>query len=472
MTVANVTSAYYFPHLAVGGGFQTTLTYVNYSPQAVSCQTTFYSDSGAALQVPFAGGSVSTRTDSLGAGADIHVQTTAGATDALLSGWAQAQCTGPVKASLLYRAYTGSVPQGEASVPASTSPATEFVTFAQTLTGVAYANPSSVPATVTIAALDSTGKALGQTTLTLQPNAHGAANVGPLLGLSSFTGSVQITSTAPIVSLSLNAEDYPVFSSLPPGDLPAGTPLATGTTGGTPANGTNLYYFPHMAVGGGFQTTLTYVNYSPQSVSCQTTFYSDSGAALQVPFAGASVSTRTDNLGAGADIHVQTTAGATAALLSGWAQAQCTGPVKASLLYRAYTGSVPQGEASVPASTSPATEFVTFAQTLTGVAYANPSSVPATVTIAALDSTGAALGQTTLTLQPNAHGAANVGPLLGLSSFTGSVQITSTAPIVSLSLNAEDYPVFSSLPPGDLPAGTPLATGTVPAATSASSKQK
>ena len=117
-------------------------------------------------------------------------------------------------------------------------------------------------------------------------------------------------------------------------------------------------------------------------------------------------------------------------------------------------------------------EFVTFAQTQTGVAYANPSSVPATVTIAALDSTGAALGQTSLTLQPNAHGAANVGPLLGLSSFTGSVQITSTAPIVSLSLNAEDYPVFSSLPPGDLPAGTPLATGTVPAATSASSKQK
>ena len=229
---------YYFPHLAFGGGFQTTLTYVNYAPQAVTCQTTFYSDSGGSLQVPFAAGPVSARTDNLAAGADVHVETTAGATDQLLAGWAQAQCTGPVKASLLFRVYNGSVAQGEAGVNATTVPATEFVTFAQTQTGIAYANPSTVPATVTVAALDSTGNALGQTAFTLQPNAHGQANVGPLLNLSSFTGSVQIASTAPIVSLSLNAEDFPVFSSLPPGDLPAGTPLATGKGGGGPTPNT------------------------------------------------------------------------------------------------------------------------------------------------------------------------------------------------------------------------------------------
>jgi hypothetical protein len=111
-------------------------------------------------------------------------------------------------------------------VPAAATPATEFVTFAQTQTGIAYANPSTVPATITIAALDATGRELGSTSLTLQPNAHGAANIGPLLGLSSFTGSVQITSTVPIVSLSLNAEAFPVFSSLPPVDLPGGTLLA------------------------------------------------------------------------------------------------------------------------------------------------------------------------------------------------------------------------------------------------------
>src|SRR5579871_4082204 len=189
------------------------------------------------------------------------------------------------------------------------------------------------------------------------------------------------------------------------------------------------YYFPHLAFGGGFQTTLTYVNYSPQNVSCQTTFLSDSGDPLAVPFGPEAGSTRTDNLGPGEDVHAQTTADLTAAVQSGWAQAQCTGPVKASLLYRFYSQGVPQGEAGVNATTTPATEFVTFAETRTGIAYANPSPVPATVTITALSATpGPPLGSTTVQLAPNAHGAANIGPLLNLSSFTGSVQISATAP--------------------------------------------
>jgi len=449
---------YYFSHLAFGGGYESTLTYVNYGTQNVTCVTTFYSDSGGALQVPFGDGSGSTRTDNLLAGADVHVQTQAGVGAVLTTGWAQGQCTGPVKASLLYRLYSGGVALGEAGVNASTTPATEFVTFAQSQTGVAYANPSPNPATVTITALDSNGNALGSSNFVLQPNAHGAVNVAPFLGLTSFTGSVQITSTVPIVSLSINAENYPVFSSLPPGDLAAGTPLATGTGGGAPSGGpASVYYFPHLAFGGGYESTLTYVNYGTQSVTCETTFYSDSGGALQVPFGGASGSTRTDNLVAGADLHVQTQAGAGAVLTEGWAQGQCTGPIKASLLYRLYSGGVAQGEAGVNASTTPATEFVTFAQSQTGVAYANPSPGAATVTITALDSNGNALGSSNFALQPNAHGAVNVAPLLGLTSFTGSMQITSTVPIVSLSINAENYPVFSSLPPGDLAVATPLA---------------
>jgi hypothetical protein len=117
---------------------------------------------------------------------------------------------------------------GEASINASSSAGTEFVTFAEDHTGVAYANPSTAPATVTVTVLDSGGIFVGSTSFVLQPNAHGAQNIGPLLGLNSFTGSVQITSTAPIVSLSLNAEAYPVFSSLPPGDLLPSTPLAPG----------------------------------------------------------------------------------------------------------------------------------------------------------------------------------------------------------------------------------------------------
>ena len=62
-------------------------------------------------------------------------------------GWARATCSGPVKASLLYRGYdSAGVAVAEAGVNATAVPATRFVTFAEQGegkpgTGVAYANP-------------------------------------------------------------------------------------------------------------------------------------------------------------------------------------------------------------------------------------------------------------------------------------------------------------------------------------------
>lgn len=447
---------YYFPHLTFGGGWQITLTYLNYGPQSVTCHTTFYSDSGKALNIPFTDGTASTRTDNLAGGADVHVQTRSDGNTSSLTGWAQAQCTAPVKASLLYRLTNDGVAQGEAGVNAMSTPATEFVSFAQTATGIAYANPSPEPADITITALDVNGNQLGSKTVTLLPNQHNAGNVGPLLGLDSFTGSVQIVSTQPIAVVLLNAEAFPVFSSLPPADLPAATPLAGTVVIGTSST-PSTYYFAHLAFGAGWQTNLTYVNYGPQTITCQTTFYSDAGEPLNVPFADGTDSLRTDNLAAGAEVHTQTQSAESEPLSTGWAKAQCTGPVKASLVYRVTDGGVAQGEAAVNAMSAPATEFVSFAQAATGIAFANPSSQPTDVTLTVLDSNGNKLGSKTMTLQPNGHSAANVGPLVGLGTFTGSVQIVSAQPIAVVLLNAEAYPVFSSLPPADLPTQTVLA---------------
>ena len=138
-------------------------------------------------------------------------------------GWARATCSGPVKASLLYRRFEGGVPTGEAAVSAARVPATRFVTFAeqgedQFGTGVAYANPSDTEALVTFTARDADGWMLASVDKTLLPNGHDAQNMALLFGLSSFTGSLEIISTEPIVSLSLNFEADPVFSSLPPGE--------------------------------------------------------------------------------------------------------------------------------------------------------------------------------------------------------------------------------------------------------------
>ena len=445
---------YYFPHLAVGASWQTTITYINYSREEVTCQTDFISDHGTPLMVSFADkGTVPSRTDVLLPGGSVHQETNVELNAPFAPGWARATCSGPVKASLLFRLHNSEgVPIAEGGVNAAAVPATRFVTFAEQGegkqgTGVAYANPSVTEAVVTFTARDADGQMLASVDKNLSPNGHAAQNMAPLFALSSFTGSLEVTSTAPIVSLSINAEAAPVFSSLPPGELDAA------------AQGSTTYYFPHLAVGQKWQTTITYINYSSQEVRCQTDFISDHGTPLMVSFADkGTVPSRTDVLLPGGSVHQETNVELNAPFAPGWARATCSGPVKASLLFRLHNSEgVPIAEGGVNAAAVPATRFVTFAEQGegkqgTGVAYANPSATEAVVTFTAKDALGQTLASVDKTLLSNEHAAQNMAPLFALSSFTGSLEVTSTVPIVSLSINAEAAPVFSSLPPGELDA--------------------
>ena len=86
------------------------------------------------------------------------------------------------------------------------------------LDGAAPANPVGA---VTFTARDAAGEVLASVVRTLSPGGHDAHGMESLFGPSSFTGSIEVTSTEPIVSLSLNFEADPVFSSLPPGELDA-----------------------------------------------------------------------------------------------------------------------------------------------------------------------------------------------------------------------------------------------------------
>ena len=448
---------YYFPHLAVGASWQTTITYINYSTQEVSCQTDFLSDQGSPLLVSFADrGTVVSRSDVLPPQGSVHQETNVGLT--LAPGWARASCTGPVKASLLFRQRNGAgAPVAEAGVNATRVAATRFVVFAEqgvgkAGTGVAYANPSATAALVTFTAKDAEGRVLARANRTLLAGGHDAQNMASLFGLSSFSGSLEITSTEPIVSLSLNFEAAPVFSSLPPGEVDAA------------AQGATTYYFPHLAVGASWQTTITYINYSSQQVSCTTEFISDHGSPLLVSFADrGTVVSRSDVLPAGGSVHQETNVDLSAPLAPGWARTTCSGPVKASLLFRQYNSAgLPVAEAGVNATRVAAIRFVTFAEqgegkSGTGVAYANPSATAAHVTFTARDTEGQVLASVVRTLLAEGHDAQNMASLFGLSSFSGSLEITSTEPIVSLSLNFEAAPVFSSLPPGETPSGGALA---------------
>src|SRR5215831_8099619 len=273
---AQVTVNYYFAHIAAGGVWRTTFTYVNASTQQVTCKTSFFSDSGSPLPLSFSGRQLSSASDSIRAGGIARRQTDAQPSSPIVTGWAQATCTGPVKASSLFRSYNGNVATGEASVIAMTTPATQFVSYGDQTTGVAYANPSQTAgATVTFTAKNAFGALIAAESIPVAPGVHGSQTVGALLGLTNFQGSITITSTAPIISLSLNFEAAPAFSS-----LPAGQPDNTYTTG--PAT----YYFAHIAAANVWRTTFTYVNAGPQPVTCNTSFYSDTGSPLLLFFGG------------------------------------------------------------------------------------------------------------------------------------------------------------------------------------------
>ena len=431
---------YYFPHLAVGAGWQTTITYINYSAEEVTCRTSFFSDHGTSLLVSFPSlGTVDSRSDVLPPGGSIHEETDVELSTPLAPGWARAACSGPVQSSLLFRQYdSAGVPVAEAGVNAAAFPATRFVTFAeqaagQAGTGVAYANPSATEtARITFTARDTAGRTLASVDRTLLPAGHGAQNMAGLFGLTSFSGSLEVTSTEPIVSLSLNFEAAPVFSSLPPGEL---DPSAQRPT---------TYYFPHLAVGASWQTTITYINYSPREVVCRTNFTSDHGSPLPVSFPGRGiVDSRGDVLPPGGSVHEQTDVDLGAPLAAGWARAACSGPVKASLLFRQHNSEgVPVAEAGVNAAAVPATRFVTFAEQAEGKTWDRrglcqpfPQHTAAHVTFTARDTDGEVLASVVRTLLPGGHDAHGMAELFGFTSFSGSLEVSSTEPIVSLSLN-------------------------------------
>ena len=93
-----------------------------------------------------------------------------------------------------------------------------------------------------------------------------------------------------------------------PVGLTNGSVISGLTTGNAQFNQGNTYYFSHLAYAENWESTLTYNNYSPQTVTCTMNFYGDNGGPLAVPFAQGSVITRTDVLAPGGSIHDQTTA--------------------------------------------------------------------------------------------------------------------------------------------------------------------
>ena len=231
-TFANAQTTFYFPQIADGGTFSTTIFMTNPGAGSTTAKVTITltgSDGAPMTNVTF--------VDSLGAGqtGTISLQLAGGQSRRLVStaasanvlvGFATVTSDVPVTGSAVFSQFSGS-PQsstllGEAGVGAAQAITNQAIFVDETppfSTALAYANPSeTMAATINFDLLNSEGVSVNTTAKTLLPRNHTALFVNQLFTASSVTGHVgtmQIISDAPVATVSLRFAGS-LFTSVPP----------------------------------------------------------------------------------------------------------------------------------------------------------------------------------------------------------------------------------------------------------------
>jgi hypothetical protein len=240
---ASAQSTFYFPQIADGadgGGFwKTTIYLTNAAAPGASLATgtvTFLRTAGgvsAPLNVAFVdgngvpAGSGNTLSFQIAGGQIRKFVSTAAAP--LLTGFATVSSDVPVTGTAIFSRFAanGSL-VSEAGVPAATASARQAIlvdTLGGFNTGVAYANPSSSPATISLQLLNLEGVAVGGAIApqTLPANGHNAVFVNQFFSGGSapaFAGTMQITSDTPLAAVALRFDPtFSFFTTLPPVSL-------------------------------------------------------------------------------------------------------------------------------------------------------------------------------------------------------------------------------------------------------------
>ncbi len=230
-----VVQTFYYPQIANGiqtdGVFwKTTIFLYNPSQTATaSGLVTFTKSNGSAFPVTFvnsAGQPSSGNTISFTLGPGVSQKYVSNGAGALDVGFATVTSSEIINGTAIFSEFApNGALLGEAGVPAADAIARQSI-FVDTLagfkTGVAYANPSSSPATVTLQLFNSAGAAVqAASTITLGPGQHTAQYIGLPNQLfptaPAFVGTMQITSSSPLAVIALRFDpSFAHFTTLPP----------------------------------------------------------------------------------------------------------------------------------------------------------------------------------------------------------------------------------------------------------------
>jgi hypothetical protein len=166
-------------HLAVGGGWTTTIQLINLGNTTAQAHLRFFDDNGHALAVPVTySGNTTTAASAdpvLPPNSTLTIESTSGDNSSVQIGSAHVTSDGRVTGFIRFR--YGPREQ-EAIVPLETRNAGSYVlAFDNTdglATGVAVANVASTDGTVPVVIRDATGMPLGLGTITIPANGHSA----------------------------------------------------------------------------------------------------------------------------------------------------------------------------------------------------------------------------------------------------------------------------------------------------------
>ena len=438
-------------HLAVAGGWDTTLTLLNLSSTQVQTHLDFFDNGGNPLalpvgypQSPSASPVTASAIDSTLAGNSLVVLDSTGpAAQAVQTGSAQLFTSGNAGG---FAIFTDTTSGQQATVPLEARNASWYrLAFDNTgslATGVALANIAAASAAIPVTLQDDSGATLGTGTISLPAQGHTSFVLTDAYpATTGRRGTVQFGTPSggqiSVLGLRFNGgalTTIPVQASSTPG-------------GGSLA---------HVVSGGSWQTTITLVNLGATPAEAHLEFYADSGAALPLEFACLPSGTVTTNsvldvtIQAGATLTLATQGADAPAILSGSAQLTSGGLVSGFGIFRSdSTGQ----EAVVPLeSRSPNAFVLAFDNTnglVTGLALANLSVSAATVPAIFRDDTGAAIGSAAVSLPGEGHTSF---VLTSLSAATagqrGTVEfdVPTGGQISALGLRFTPAGVFTTMP--------------------------
>ncbi len=397
--------------VALAGGWDTTINLINTGTGPADARTQFFGDNGDALsallrlpqsQDPAAWLAASSLDQTLAPSATLAINSAGPDSQPPQAGSAQLSTAGSVGGFIRFR-HTSRFDQTsmdrEAAFPLETRNASSYFLACDNTngasTGVSIANVTAVPADILVVIRDDSGMQIDSGSISLPANGHIA-----------FVASEQFTNVA---NRRITMEfDTPVGGQI--SILGMRFPLGGGftTIPAASSNDTGNGSMAHLAVGGGWTTSIQLINLGNATVQAHLRFFDDNGLALTLPVTASGGATASVDpwLPPHSTIAIESTGADESPVQSGSVHVTSDGQVTGFVRFR-YAPLYQ--EAMAPLETrNPGSYILAFDNTdglATGVAVANVASTAGAIPVIIRDATGAQIGSETITIPGDGHSA-------------------------------------------------------------------